>query len=371
MAGVKASGSGAAIGHGTHVPDMNLDYTHVMFVKPITSVSEFAAIHEIIEQIGGGFFGDAHDLGAIEWDVLNAPRLQIENLNNDGDNPEFPDFSNAIPAEEWAFVAVVRRGTALEMWYAPADGETAPTIVAETEFGDPADLSGRRDAKRLWVGAFSYINQYNDLTDFSVTGRKFWQAALTEEELRVESLQKHPVKTEDLWASWLTKHKDDLEDYSGNGRPWNWAKDAAQTPVDPGDPDIGTDPDDSIDEDVPDGEFGENPEEGGGEPLIAVEDPMRNYRFVQPAREGFDVITHQTGGTEFWYRGGTIVDSNGAVVAVDPGRLTLDGGVPNYIERDADGVVSANTTSFTSGSTPLYYVTMVDGEMDTIRDMRV
>ncbi len=359
MSGVKATGSGAMIGHGTAVPNMNTDYTHAMFVKPDTAGGFWAFQHELVKSASG----DPHDAAFLDG---SDDSYNIEVSNNIGTN--VADFIGTFVNGNWYFVAIVRRGNALEYWAAPADGVTDPALIRSVT----QSLSGRDAATRLWVGGSEHAVLYNTMLYQTVVGRKLWQAALTEEELRVESLQKHPVKTEDLWGAWLSKHKDDLTDYSGNGRPWQWAIDVAQNPPPPGD--TATDPDTTIDDDVPDGTIGVDPEAppAPASPLpMTLEAIMRNYRFVEAARDAFNVIPQMTGGTQFMHRGGPIVNSSGLLVLVDPGMLTMDVGGPNYVERTVAGVVSTNTVGFTSGRVPLYYVEMVNQEIDTIRDMRL
>lgn len=220
---VKAKNSGAAIGHSA-VPDMNDDYTHAMFISPNEDLGGTTLLHEIIETINGTtLFGDAHDFLAIDTSG-SGPVLEVLNQNNAGDNSDLPGFDDdELVTDDWYYVAITRRGNSLEAWKGPADGVTAPEIVATTTFASASDLSGRHAAAMLWVGAFSYVSDFAGLLGFSVVGRKLWQAALDAAGHRKESKQKHPVRLDDLWGSWLSKHIDDLTDYSGNGHPWKWA----------------------------------------------------------------------------------------------------------------------------------------------------
>ncbi len=361
MSGVKAAGNGAMIGHGTAAPNANADYTHAMFVKPDTAGGFWAFQHELVKSASGG---DPHDGAFLDG---SDHSYNIEVSNNVG--TQVADFIGTFVDGTWYFVAIVRRGNALEYWAAPADGETDPVLIKSVT----QSLSGRNAATRLWVGGSEHAVLYDTMLYQTVVGRKLWQAALSAEELRVESLQKQPVKTADLWGAWLSKHKDDLTDYSGNGRPWNWAIDVAQNP--PPGTDTTTDPDDSIDTTVPDGTLGENPEESAPAepapvPTQLSEADMRNIRYLAKALDAFSVIPSYTGGKQFWHSGGAIVNASGAMVVIDAGVVVLDEAGPNFVERTAAGVVSANTSAFTAGSVPLYHVTMVNSEIDAIRDMR-
>lgn len=72
-----------------------------------------------------------------------------------------------------------------------------------------------------------------------------------------------------------------------------------------------------------------------------------------------------TDGLDFGYFGGIV--QNGATVTIIPdGTVTLTDDTLNYVEVDADGVVSANTAGWTSGSEALYEATTADGEIVTV-----
>lgn len=70
----------------------------------------------------------------------------------------------------------------------------------------------------------------------------------------------------------------------------------------------------------------------------------------------FGVRASTTSGLTLGYYGGTIINSSGAYTQVANGTVTLDASTTSYVEVDADGVVSENTSGFTSGSTRLYTV---------------
>jgi hypothetical protein len=72
-----------------------------------------------------------------------------------------------------------------------------------------------------------------------------------------------------------------------------------------------------------------------------------------------------TAGLVFGYKGGLIRDDN-TVIAVDDGTLTLTDDATNYVESTFAGVVSANTSGFTSGSYPLFVVVAADGAITSV-----
>lgn len=249
---VKAKNNGAHVDHAAK-PNMNADYTHTMLVKPNLDGEAHVVLHAL-EESGSH---DAGDTMMIK-DQGSGNFLDIEQFDNNGLHGEQQGGAlGSVVDGSWYFLAVVRRSNMLEIWHSPAGLTTAPVKVAEANLITAPQLAARHAAATFKVGAYAYLDEYDLLKFASVTGRKFWTAALSDVELRKESKQKHPVKTTDRWAHWLMKHKDDLTDYSGNGRPWRWAKDLAGTPVPGDDTDIDTDADDSP---VPDGEIGQDPE---------------------------------------------------------------------------------------------------------------
>jgi hypothetical protein len=75
-------------------------------------------------------------------------------------------------------------------------------------------------------------------------------------------------------------------------------------------------------------------------------------------------------GLDFNYLGG-LVRYDAEIKVTPAGTVTLTDDATNYIEVDpADGVVSANAVSFSSGSIPLYRVTVASGVMTEILDRR-
>lgn len=106
--------------------------------------------------------------------------------------------------------------------------------------------------------------------------------------------------------------------------------------------------------------------------LLSSRDPtVATYQLQKPARDTYNVDVFRTGGQELWYDGGAVVNAAGAVLVIGPGVTQLDAIGPNYVERDANGIVSANTSGFTTGRVPLYLVTMVNSAVSAIRDMRL
>lgn len=74
-------------------------------------------------------------------------------------------------------------------------------------------------------------------------------------------------------------------------------------------------------------------------------------------------------GLDFAYYGG-IVQNGDAVSLISASDVTLTDEATNYIEVDADGVVSANTTGWTAGSEALYEVVTAGGEITTVTSRR-
>src|SRR5262245_39782580 len=84
----------------------------------------------------------------------------------------------------------------------------------------------------------------------------------------------------------------------------------------------------------------------------AVLQVNRNFDAVLGASL-FGVREAQTAAFDFAFYGG--LWWNGATIA--NGEVTLSSSDTNYIEADLAGVVTANTTAFTAGRTPLWKVT--------------
>lgn len=59
-------------------------------------------------------------------------------------------------------------------------------------------------------------------------------------------------------------------------------------------------------------------------------------------------------GLTWGYYGGNFYKTDKTITTLANGTVALTGSATNYIEATADGVVSANTTAFTSGRLPLY-----------------
>lgn len=74
----------------------------------------------------------------------------------------------------------------------------------------------------------------------------------------------------------------------------------------------------------------------------------------------------------FWnYNAGRIRNTAGAIVEVAAGQVALTASATNYIEVDASGAVSANTTGFTLAKKPLRVLTTDAGSVLTSVDKRV
>ena len=75
-------------------------------------------------------------------------------------------------------------------------------------------------------------------------------------------------------------------------------------------------------------------------------------------------------GLNFKYKAGK-VRNDAAITDTPAGQVALTNAATNYVEvNPADGTVSANTTSFTSGRIPLYQVTTAGGAIGTVTDKR-
>ena len=98
----------------------------------------------------------------------------------------------------------------------------------------------------------------------------------------------------------------------------------------------------------------------GGIPL-ARED--KNQRVVDPFKPG----NHS--GLDFAYGIG-IAKADNVITRIDSGSVTLADDTTNYIEVTTAGVVSVNTTGYTSGRIPLYTVITASGGITSVQDDR-
>lgn len=85
------------------------------------------------------------------------------------------------------------------------------------------------------------------------------------------------------------------------------------------------------------------------------------------ASDPFAQGTHD--GLDFYYGAGKVRDDT-TVTHVVAGSLTLSDDTTSYIEVTTAGVVSANTTGYTSGQIPLYTVVTASGAISTVTDDR-
>ena len=77
-----------------------------------------------------------------------------------------------------------------------------------------------------------------------------------------------------------------------------------------------------------------------------------------------------TSGLTWGYYGGRwLVD--GVLQAIANGTVTLTASTVNYVESTRAGVVSKNTTGWTPGSIPLYYIVTGASSVTTYTDIRV
>lgn len=83
----------------------------------------------------------------------------------------------------------------------------------------------------------------------------------------------------------------------------------------------------------------------------------------------FTQDTASTTGLTFAYFGG-IVQNGATVEVIADGDVALTDDATNYVEVDANGVVSANTTDWTAGSEALYEVVTASGAIVTVTALR-
>lgn len=77
---------------------------------------------------------------------------------------------------------------------------------------------------------------------------------------------------------------------------------------------------------------------------------------IVPSGDRFDIDAQNSSGLSLRIRGGAYLDGLGFKSAPNA-SLTLTASASNYVEMSDGGVISSNTTSFTSGYTTLYVIT--------------
>lgn len=75
-------------------------------------------------------------------------------------------------------------------------------------------------------------------------------------------------------------------------------------------------------------------------------------------------------GLNFAYSAGRFSTLTGAPIEVPAGTIALTNDAVNYVECDAAGTVSTNTTAFTAGRLPLFIVTAASGAITDVDDRR-
>lgn len=90
---------------------------------------------------------------------------------------------------------------------------------------------------------------------------------------------------------------------------------------------------------------------------------------IVPAGDRFDIDTANSSGLALRVRGGTYLNGLGFKSAPNA-TLTLTASASNFVEMDDAGVISANTTGFTTGNTPLYVVTTGTAVVTGVEDWR-
>lgn len=86
--------------------------------------------------------------------------------------------------------------------------------------------------------------------------------------------------------------------------------------------------------------------------------------------EGFSQNISTTTGLDYGYKAGIIQLHNGTIVSVAAGTVTLTNSTTNYVEVNAAGTVSANTSGFTSTSLPLATIVTSGGTISTVTNKR-
>ena len=79
--------------------------------------------------------------------------------------------------------------------------------------------------------------------------------------------------------------------------------------------------------------------------------------------------TNTTGGLTYGYYGGRIY-SNGLNIAIANGTIGLTASATNYVQRTAAGIVSVNTTGYTTGLIPMATVVTGTASITTVTDTR-
>lgn len=101
-----------------------------------------------------------------------------------------------------------------------------------------------------------------------------------------------------------------------------------------------------------------------------VADRLEEIEQGQDVFSGYYAQDLPHSGLNFKYQAG-LVRNDSAVSFTPAGQVALADNATNYVEVDpADGLVSTNTTGFTSGRVPLYVVATASGAIDTVSDKR-
>lgn len=90
---------------------------------------------------------------------------------------------------------------------------------------------------------------------------------------------------------------------------------------------------------------------------------------VVPSGDRFDIDVANSSGLSLRIRGGVILNGLGFKSAPNA-TIALTASASNFIEADDAGAISANTSGFTSGATPLYVVTTNASVVSGVEDWR-
>lgn len=102
----------------------------------------------------------------------------------------------------------------------------------------------------------------------------------------------------------------------------------------------------------------------GGHPLAKESEVPKSL-----ISDYFMEVSASHSGLDFAYKAGKVRNDN-VVTSVVAGTVTLTDDATNYIEVTGTGVVSANTTGYTTGKIPLFTVVTSSGAISTITDDR-
>lgn len=101
-------------------------------------------------------------------------------------------------------------------------------------------------------------------------------------------------------------------------------------------------------------------------------EPLDRYRLISDRGipKNFSTDVAACSGLTYGYFGGVIVNA-GALSRIAKGTIALTNTATNYVERTAAGVVSVNTSGWTTGKYAMAKVVCAGGVITSIEDWRV